>query len=55
MTTVGVGALGFVVGAAGAPVVLAVIAVGIIYAAYEDDIWHDYDKANATNFKEPDK
>ncbi|PLK42091.1 hypothetical protein C0V77_22745, partial [Emticicia sp. TH156] len=28
------------------------IAIATIYAIYEDDLWHDYDKENATNFVE---
>lgn len=49
-TTIGVGVLGLVVGTLGTPIVLSTIAVGVIYSIYEDDIWHDFDKTNATNF-----
>jgi len=48
VTVVAVGA-GLVLGG---PAALIVGAGAIIYSVYEDDIWHDYDKANATNFVE---
>ncbi|ADB38157.1 RHS repeat domain-containing protein [Spirosoma linguale] len=51
-TSIGIGAFGLVAGTFGAPVVLGAIAVGVVYSVYEDDLWHDYDKTNATNFVE---
>jgi len=29
---------------------VAAITIGAVYAVYEDEIWKEYDKANATNF-----
>lgn len=53
--TIAMVAGGLVLTTAGAPVVIAAIIVGGLYGIYEDDIWHDYDKVNATNFKEPEE
>jgi uncharacterized protein (UPF0264 family) len=53
--TIAMVAGGLVLATAGAPVAIAAIIVGGLYGIYEDDLWHDYDKENATNFKEPDK
>ena len=52
-TSIGVTAVAIGAGLVlGGPAALIVGAGAIIYSAYEDDVWHDYDKANATNFVE---
>lgn len=30
----------------------AALVLSALYGIYEEDIWYDYDKANAPNFKE---
>ncbi|MFC3813333.1 hypothetical protein [Lacihabitans lacunae] len=52
LTTIGLTALGIGAATLSAPIAVPAIILGGLYGYYEDDIWHDYDKANAENFKQ---
>jgi len=52
LTTVGLTVAGGVAATFSAPVAIPAIIIMGLYGYYEDDIWHDFDKQNAANFKE---